>query len=395
MLGNAAIKEYSFKTTVGVPPYAAGELKFRKGIKQTAFHGVIGSKGALLKVHNTFLKPFFIEDLIGEYWQMRKVAGLFDVTGEEIIEIAGPDALGFMNEMVTRDLRKAVDGQCLYGIMCYDYGGIVEDAVIVRFSAERFWWVGGLGYSEQWLYANSLGRNVTVRSLLDRKALASIQGPRSRDILQSVCGSDITGLPFYHSVETDVCGVPCVVTRTGYTAELGFEIIVDQEKGEGVFGGIWEKCAAAGGALCGSGVMDLRRVEAGLIDFSTDFDWHHTPHQVGLGWMLNMNKGFFHGRDALATQEARNPASKLAGLRLAGQQSPLKGDAVLVDGVSVGEVTSGIVSPTLQVPLAIALLAVKATGIGQKVEVASQGQKIPAEVVAMPFLDPERKLSKV
>ena len=108
-----------------------------------------------------------------------------------------------------------------------------------------------------------------------------------------------------------------------------------------------------------------------------------------------MNKGFFHGRDALATQEARNPASKLEGLRLAGQQSPLKGDAVLVDGVSVGEVTSGIVSPTLQVPLAIALLAVKATGIGQKVEVASQGQKIPAEVVAMPFLDPERKLSKV
>lgn len=395
MLGNAAIEEYAFKTTVGVPPYAAGELRFRKGIKQTAFHGIIGSKGALLKVHNTFLKPFFIEDLIGEYWKMRKVAGLFDVTGEEIIEVSGPEALDFMNEMVTRDLRKVADGQCLYGIMCYDYGGLVEDAVIVRFSADRFWWIGGLGYSEQWIYANAIGRRVTVTSLLDRKALASIQGPQSRDILQRVCGPDIGGLPFYHSTQADVCGVPCVISRTGYTAELGFEVIVDQDRGEDVFGGIWEACSRAGGALCGSGVLDLRRVEAGLIDFSTDFDWHHTPYQVGLGWMLNMNKGFFHGREALASEAARNPASKLAGLRLAGRQSPLKGDAVLVDGKPVGEVTSGIVSPTLEVPIAIAMLASEATTLGQKVEVVSHGESVAAEVVSMPFLDPERKLSKV
>lgn len=395
MPGNPAYEEYSFTTTVGVSPYAAGEIRFRKGIKKTAFHRIIGSKGALLKVHNTFLKPFYIEDVIGEYWKMREVAGLFDVTGEEIVEVSGAGALTLMNELVTRDLRKVADGQCIYGIMCYDYGGIVEDGVLVRFSAERFWWIGGLGNSEQWIYANSIGRDVTVRSLLDRKALAALQGPQSRDILQRVCGSDISGLPFYHMTESEVCGVPCVVTRTGYSAELGFEIIVDETRGEEVFGGIWEICKAAGGSLCGSGTLDLRRVEAGLIDFSTDFDWHHTPYQVGLGWMLNMNKGFFHGREALATEVARNPASKLAGLRLEGEVAPLKGDAVLADGVPVGEITSGIVSPTLGFPIAMAMLASGATGFGQPVHVVSQGETFPAQVVPMPFLDPERKLSKI
>lgn len=394
MPGNQAIKEYSFRTTVGVPPYSRAEQTFRKGIKQTAFHNIIGAKGAVLKVHNTFLKPFYVEDLIREYHVMRQVAGLFDVTGEEIIEVTGPGALDFMNEMMPRDLRKIADGQCLYGIMCYDYGGLVEDAVVVRFDAQKFWWIGGLGFSEQWIWSNAIGRDVTVRSLLDQKALASLQGPKSREILQSVCDGDITSLPFYHMTRTKVCGVDCVVTRTGYTAELGFEVIVDVAQGEEVFGGLHDANSRAGGTLAGSGALDLRRVEAGLIDFSTDFDWHHTPWQVGLGWMLNMNKGYFHGREALAAAAARNPAEKLAGLRLSGNEAPHKGDVILIDGVRVGEVTSGIVSPTLEVPLAITMLKSTATTIGQKVDVISQSAPVSAEVVAMPFLDPERKLSK-
>src|SRR5262245_48027527 len=121
---NPSTREYSFNTTVGIPPYAAGEINFRKGIKQTAFHNVIGKKGKLLKVHNTFLKPYYVEDVLEEYWTMRKIAGLFDVTGEEVTEVSGPEALALMNELVTRDLTRLADRQCLYAIMCYDYGGI-------------------------------------------------------------------------------------------------------------------------------------------------------------------------------------------------------------------------------------------------------------------------------
>lgn len=395
MLGIPAVKEISLKTVVGLPPYASGEVKFRKGIKQTAFHPVIGAKAALLKVHNTFLKPYYLSDLQSEYWAMRNAAGLFDVTGEEAIEIAGPGALELMNELLTRDIRKVADGQCIYGIMCYDYGGLVEDAVVVRFNAEKFWWIGGLGYSEQWIYQNSLGRDVTVRSLLDIKAIASIQGPKSREVLQKVCGAGIAALPFYHMAETTVCGVPCVVTRTGYTAELGYEIFVDRDRGEKVFAGLWEALEPAGGRLCGSGVLDLRRTEAGLIDFSTDFDWHHTPYEVGLGWMLNFRKGFFHGAEALSSEAARNPSRRLAGLRLQSEGPMLKGDPVVAEGRTVGEITSAIVSPTLKASIAIAMLATPAATVGQKIEVLSGDERVAGEVVPMPFLDPERKLSKV
>jgi aminomethyltransferase len=267
--------------------------------------------------------------------------------------------------------------------------------VLVRFSPERFWWIGGLGHSEQWIYGNSLGRDVTVRSLLDAKHIASLQGPQSRDILQEVCDADLSRLPFYHMKEAQVCGVPTVITRTGYTAELGYEVYVDFDKGEGMFTGLWEACRKRGGQLCGSGVLDLRRVEAGLIDFSSDFDWHHTPYQVGLGWMLNMKKGFFHGRAALAGETTRTPATKLAGLQIAGKDAAMKGDRVQRDGRDIGEITSGVLSPSLDASIAIAMIDSKATGIGQALQVVMGDRKVDATVAAMPFFDPERKLSKV
>lgn len=395
MRDNPTVREQTIHTSIGVPPYAKGDIRFRRGIRQTSFHSVIGSKAKLLKVHNTFLKPYYLENLLDEYWTMRKAAALFDVTGEEITEVTGPDALPFLNTLVTRDLNRVKDGECLYAIMCYDYGGIVEDAVVVRFSAKKFWWVGGLGNAEQWIYGNSIGRNVTVRSRLERTHIASLQGPKSREILQAVSDGDIASLPFYHMLEATVCGVPAVVTRTGYTAELGYEVYVDCDKGQAMFGGLWEACKRAGGTLGGSGVMDLRRVEAGLIDFSTDFDWHHTPYQVGLGWMLNMKKGFFHGRETLSRPEAHDPATRLAGLTLEGKEAALKGDRVLLDGKTVGEITSAVLSPTLGKSIAIAMLDRSAATTGQALYVETGERSTPARVSPMPFLDPERKLSKV
>jgi len=286
-----------------------------------------------------------------------------------------------MNELVTRDLTRLPDRHCLYAIMCYDYGGIVEDAVLIRFSAERFWWVGGLGFAHQWIYGNSVGRNVSVTSRLDRTHIASLQGPKSRDIMQRVCDADIFGLGFYAMTEARIADTPVVITRTGYTAELGYEIYVDSDKGDGVFARVWEECERADGRLCGSG--------------SSDFDWHHTPYQVGLGWMLNMKKGFFRGRDVLRTESARNSKQQLAGLRLEGTDAALKGDKVLVDGRPVGEITSAVLSPTLQASIAIAMINLEFTAIDQKVEVQMGGNRVAGTASAMPFLDPERKLSKV
>ena len=394
MRADPAVQRSEFASYVGVPPYSKGITRFRKGLKHTAFYPVIGCVAREFKLHNSYLKPDQITDPVDEYWAMRRIAGLWDVTGEEVIEIAGPDALALMDELIPRDLARAKDGQCLYAVMCYDYGGIVEDAVLIRFSPERIWWVGGPANSEQWIYAHALGRRVTVTSFLDDKHVASLQGPKSRDILQRVCDADLSRVPFYHSVQARVCGVPTVISRTGFTAELGFDIYVDIDVAAKMFADLWEESRRDGVRLCGSRALAIRRIEAAIINFGQDFDWQHTPYHVGLGWMVNANKGFFHGRNALTTAEAREPATRLAGLRLEGREAALMGDKVLLEGKPVGEVTSATLSPSLDASIAIAMLDRRATGIGRRLTVQFGDRPMAAEVVPMPFFDPERKLSK-
>ncbi len=394
MREDPGIRRSELASYVGVPPYGKGVTRFRKGLKHTAFYPVIGRAAREFKLHNSYLKPDRITDPLDEYWVMRRVAGLWDVTGEEVIEIRGPDALAVMNELIPRDLTRARDGQCLYAVMCYDYGGIVEDAVLIRFGPDRIWWVGGPGHSEQWIYAHSLGRRVTVTSHLDDKHVASLQGPRSREILQPVTDADLSRLAFYHAVEAKVCGIPVVISRTGFTAELGYDIYVDVPQAERMFADLWEESRRHGVKLCGSRALGLRRIEAAIINFGQDFDWQHTPYQVGLGWMVNANKGFFHGREVLTRAEARDPAERLAGLRLEGEEAALSGDPVLLDGQPVGQVTSAAISPSLEASIAIAMLERRAAGIGQRLAVRLGDRPVAAEVVRMPFFDPERKLSK-
>jgi aminomethyltransferase len=395
MRKDPTVERSEFASYLGVPPYARGVTRFRKGLKHTAFYPVIGRAAKEFKLHNSYLKPDQITDPLDEYWTLRKIAGLWDVTGEEVIEIAGPDALTVMNELIPRDLARAKDGQCLYAVMCYDYGGIVEDAVLIRFSPEKIWWVGGPGHSEQWIYAHSLGRRVTVTSYLDDKHVASLQGPKSREILQRVTDADLSRIPFYHSVEAKVCGVPTVISRTGFTAELGYDIYVDVPQALQMFGDLWEESRRDGVKLCGSRALGLRRIEAAIINFGQDFDWQHTPFNVGLGWMVNANKGFFHGREVLTNPTAREPEQCLAGLRLEGQEAAFIGDPVLLEGKPVGQVTSASISPSLEASIAIAMLDRRAATVGQRVTVRLGEKPVAGEVVPMPFFDPERKLSKV
>jgi len=210
-----------------------------------------------------------------------------------------------------------------------------------------------------------------------------------------VTDADLSRVPFYHSVEAKVCGVPTVISRTGFTAELGYDIYVDVPQAERMFADLWEESRKHGVKLCGSRALGLRRIEAAIINFGQDFDWQHTPFHVGLGWMVNANKGFFHGREVLTAAAARDPAERLAGLRLEGQEPALIGDPVLVDGKPVGQVTSASISPSLEASIAIAMLDRRATTPGQRVTVKLGERPVAAEVVPMPFFDPERKLSKV
>ena len=173
----------AFAENFTIPPVNKAAMRHKSGIRRSCFFPVYAPYVTMLKLHNHYLKPNAFAGPESEYGCIRNTAGLLDVTGEEVISIEGPDALALMNSLVPRDLEKLPDGKAMYCVMCYDHGGIVEDAILVRFNREKIWWVGGPGYSEQWIYVHSLDVDAEVRSHNDRLHVASLQGPKSREIL--------------------------------------------------------------------------------------------------------------------------------------------------------------------------------------------------------------------
>lgn len=384
-----------FASITGQPPYVSTPIRSRGGLKRTAFFPIVGEIAASFKLHNTYLKPDYFTDPVEEYWAIRRTAGLLDVTGEEVIAIDGPDAEALLDSLMPRDVRKMKDGHCYYSVLLHDHGGIVEDGILVRFDRESFWWIGGPGSSEEWLYANGVSRNVTIESFNDRLHVASLQGPGSRDILQEVCDGYLGPVPFFGMLRARVCDVPVTITRTGYTAELGYDIYVDVAKGTVFFAGLWDAVRKAGGALCGSRTLGIRRVEAAILNFGQDFDWQHTPVEIGLSWMISETKAPYKAQKALQSAKTRAHKQKLAGLKLEGREVPLTGDGVVEGGIARGTITSATGSPALDCPLAICWLDTGIAEPGRRVTVDLGGRPAAATVVEMPFLDPERKLARV
>lgn len=386
--------EFSFTSVVGSPPYSKVPIRSRNGLKKTAFHKTVERFASRFKLHNTYLKPDFFTNPLEEYRAIRQVAGLLDVTGEEILEITGPDAVALLDSITPRDVRKMKNGMCYYSVLCHDNGGIIEDGIIARFSDERLWWIGGPGNAEEWLYVNSLALNVKVESFNDRIHVASLQGPQSRAILQSVCEKDISDVPFYGLLVAKVCGIDVTISRTGFTAELGYDIYVAVSEGAIFFERLWSAVENAGGKLCGSRSLGIRRIEASILNFGQDFDWQHNPVDVGLGWMISRTKAPWRAGSALLAAKDGPCLHSIIGLKFFSDEIPLIGDEVRIQGRPLGQITSATGSPTLGHPIAMALIQ-GAADLGTRVEVAADGYVLDARIVAMPFVDPERSLSKI
>lgn len=386
--------KFSFDSVVGTPPYSNGPIRCRSGLKRTAFYKTIERFTTSYKLHNTYLKPDYFTDPLEEYWAIRRVAGLLDVTGEEILEITGPDAVTLLDDLTPRDVHKMKDGMCYYSVLCHDHGGIVEDGIIARFSSQRLWWIGGPGNAEELLYAHSLTRDVKIESFNDRIHVASLQGPQSRQILQDASDADIAAIPFFGLLNTKVCGIDVTISRTGYTAELGYDIYVPIQDGPVLFENLWSFVEKAGGKLCGSRSLGIRRIEASILNFGQDFDWQHNPVEAGLDWMISETKTPWRAQAALLTAKNTPQTHHVIGLRFSGEEVPLMGDEVRSANHILGQITSATGSPALGHPIAMALVR-RAVEPGSEVDVIAGAQTLKAEVVTMPFLDPERKLSKV
>ena len=362
-------------------------------------HGV-----AMYSVYNHTYHPRHYGDPVAEYWELLNGVTLWDVGVERQIEITGPDAFDFTNLLVTRDLSRCRVGQCKYVFLCDQHGGILNDPVLLRLGENHFWlsladsdillWARGVAYNS--------GYDVTIREA--DVGPVQIQGPRSWAVMRDLFGDEVLDIGYYHLREFEHDGLELVVSRTGYTAEVGYEVYVKNASRDGMrlWDLIWQAGRSHGMKVIGP--SHIRRIEAGILAQGSDITFDTNPYEVGMGydWMVNLESpADFIGRDALIRIKQDGPTRKLAGVRISGPPMGSYVDGSMIDvlpvfrdGVRVGEVTSACFSPRLECNIGYAMLPIALTELGTEIEIESGGERVPAVVVEKPFIDPTKEQPK-
>ncbi len=374
--------------------------------KETAFHAQIEAKTRHLVEYKGYwlAHEFSSNGAIEEYWACREKAVVLDLSPLRKFEITGPDAEALMQYTLTRDVKKLSTGQVVYSAMCYPHGGMIDDGTLFRLGKDRFRWIGGDDYSGIWLreQAEKLGLKVMVRSSTDQLHNLAVQGPNSREIMRRM----IWTAPHEPTIEElgwfrftvgrlgNERGAPVVVSRTGYTGELGYEIFVHPKDGAAVYDAVWEHGADLGLRPMGLAALDMLRIEAGLIFAGYDFTDQTDPFEAGIGFTvpLKSKPDDFIGRDALIRRK-EHPSRKLVGLDIDSAVDVHHGDCVHIGRAQIGEVTSSMRSPLLGKNIALARVDIAHAEVGTAVEVGKldgQQKRLPAQIVGLSHYDPKK-----
>ncbi len=342
---------------------------------------------------------------IDEYWATREKAGIIDLSPLRKYEVTGPDAELLLQTCMTRNIRKLAVYQIVYTAMCYDTGGMIDDGTLFRLGPDNFRWIGGSDASGLWLrrQAKELGLHAWVRDSTDQLHNVQVQGPLSREILSAVIWTRPDQAPaeelgwFRLSIARigQADGIPIILSRTGYTGELGFEVFCHPSKAPEVWDAIWEAGEPKGLTPLGFEALDMLRVEAGLVYAGAEFCDQTNPFEAGIGFTvpLKTKEDDFIGRDALVRAK-EHPQRVLVGLDLVGDDLVGNGDPVMIDRQQVGTITSGARSPILRKNIALARMSIEHSEIGTEVEVGKMDghqKRLPATVVRFPHYDPDKE----
>jgi aminomethyltransferase len=354
-----------------------------------------GAKG--YTVYNHMFFPICFSDLVEEYNHLLNHVTVWDVSVERQVEITGPDAFAFTNLLTPRDLNKCAVGQGKYVVITAEDGGIINDPVLLRLGPNHFWLA--LADSDVLLWAKGVAVNSGMKVNLCEPDVSpiQIQGPKSKEVVKALFGDPVLQLKYYYFLETKLDGIPVVVTRTGWTAEVGYEIYL-RDGSRGVE--LWERVMEAGKPynIKPTGPSDIRRIEAGIFNWGADMTLEHNPYEVGLGWLVDEDKqANYIGKEALARVRAEGVKRKLAGIEIAG--APLEFNMtkypVRKDGKTVGQVTSCVYSPRLKKNIGYAWVPTALAELGTQlvVDVPNVGERT-ATVVPKPFIDPKKDIPK-
>ncbi|MFO0584296.1 MAG: glycine cleavage system aminomethyltransferase GcvT [Anaeromyxobacter sp.] len=330
--------------------------------------------------------PVQYAGILEEHEGVRTRVGLFDVSHMGEVIFRGPKALEAVQRLFTNDLSKVVDGQAQYGCLCRDDGGIVDDVIVYRRAADDLLVCVNAANRQKdfdWLASHAGGADVKNES--DDWGQIAVQGPLAAQLLQRITNVNLSAVKTYRFADGEVAGVRCIVARTGYTGEDGFELFCPSKDAARLWDAVMEAGAHEKIQPAGLGARDSLRLEMAYRLYGSDMDDHTTPLEAGLGWVVKLDKGDFIGRAALARQKEQGLSKKLVGFVMTENGIARHGYPVLHEGRKVGEVTSGTRSPSLKVPVGLAYVPPALAGEGSTFAVEIRGKATAAKVVKTPF----------
>jgi len=358
-------------------------------LRLTPLFEVHQEAGARLVPFAGWEMPVQYTGILAEHRAVREQAGLFDVShmGEFLVE--GPGALVFLQKVTSNDISSIEVGQAQYNVACLPSGGIVDDLLVYRRGQDRYLVcvnAGRLDEDWQWFSDNhNESDSCTLVNASDDFAQLAVQGPLAAQILQGMTDVDLSSIKTYRFTEGVLGGVECIIARTGYTGEDGFELFVEPADAAA----LWTDVLAAGQPLglvpVGLGARDTLRLEMKYCLYGNDITTETTPLEARLGWITKLDKGDFIGREQLAEQKEAGISRRLVGFQLCARGIPRHGYPVYVNGALYGEVTSGAMSPSLGTGIGLCYLPTGSTTVGTTFEVEIRGRRIAAEVVKTPF----------
>ena len=373
--------DFGFGTQIRKSPYFDATVRW-------------GAQG--FSVYNHMYIPRDFGDPEQNFWNLVNDAILCDVAVERQVEITGPDAAKFTQMLTCRDLSKMAVGQCKYILITNADGGILNDPILLRLAENHFWI--SLADSDILLWAQGVavhsGLDVTIREP-DVSPL-QLQGPKSGDIMKALFGDDIADLRYYWLREVELDGIPLIVSRTGWSSELGYEIYLrDGSKGDL----LWETIMAAGMpfGLKPGHTSSIRRIEGGMLSYHADADMSTNPYELGLDRLVNLDMAAeFIGKSALRRIKEQGVSRQQIGLIIDGE--PLKGPnttfwEINLGGQAIGKVTSAVYSPRLERNIALAMVSAEHANIGVELEVVTNSGPVRAVVVERPFYDPKKQIA--
>ncbi len=360
-------------------------------MKKTKFYNIHVKAGAKIVEFAGYLMPIQYSSIIGEHKAVRNSVGVFDVSHMGEVFVKGEKALDFVQQITVNDASKLIPGRVQYSAMCYEDGGIVDDLLVYRLAENEFLLVINASNIEKdfdWMKKNNLG--VDLQNKSDEYSLLAVQGPNSKKIIQKLT-SDPVDIEYYHFMNTKINGINLILSRTGYTGELGYELYFqgDEKIAEGLWNSVMETGKEFNIQPAGLAARDSLRLEMGFCLYGNDIDQTTNPLEAGLGWITKLKKDKFIGKEALLKVKEKGLKRKLVPLTTDEKAFPRHGYDLTAEGKKIGTVTSGTVSPVLDKPIALGYVDIEFANEGSKINFSIRGKEIPAEVVKLPFIKKE------